>query len=134
MGRALDGFLPAMPAYTELAPPSDRGAGVARARPSCAGISSEWIWFEESDPAETAVERARFEVYGIRSARPPAFGKLRHGAAAGCAVWRSARRRDTRWIPELLLRSWLRRSVSEPFPAPQKVRARAQAACTHGLS
>jgi len=76
-------------------------------------FSSEWIWFEESDPAETAVERARFEAYGY----PLRSANLRSESCAQCCGRMAAVLalgtfgEDTRWIPELLLRSWLRRSA-----------------------
>ncbi len=73
-------------------------------------FSREWIWFEESEPAETAVERRRFEAYGypvraanlrsekLRKVLRPENGGLTFGSFG----------EGTRWIPELLRRCWLR--------------------------
>jgi hypothetical protein len=73
-------------------------------------FSREWIWFEESEPAETAVERARFEAYGypVRAAnlRSEKLRKVLKPEEGGLAF--GSFREDARWIPELLLRSWLR--------------------------
>ena len=97
-------------AYTELAPREPIAKAELRELDRLAQeFSSEWIWFEESDPAETAVERARFEAYGypvraanlrsekLRTALRPDGGGLAFGSFG----------EDTRWIPDLLLRSWL---------------------------
>jgi hypothetical protein len=99
--------------YAELAPPEPIAEDELREIDRLAQeFSREWIWFEESDPAETAVERARFEAYGyplrsanlrsekLRTVLRPDGGSLALGTFG----------EDTRWIPELLLRSWLRRS------------------------
>jgi hypothetical protein len=73
-------------------------------------FSREWIWFEESEPAETAIERARFEAYGypVRAAnlRSEKLRKVLRPENGGLAL--DSFGEDARWIPELLRRSWLR--------------------------
>ena len=73
-------------------------------------FSREWIWFEESPPEETAVERARFAAYGypVRAANLRSE-KLRNVLRPenGGLGFRSFGE-DARWIPELLWRRWLR--------------------------
>jgi len=73
-------------------------------------FSREWIWFEESEPAETAVERARFEAYGypVRAAnlRSEKLRKVLRPENGGLAFGSFGE--GTRWIPELLRRCWLR--------------------------
>jgi hypothetical protein len=73
-------------------------------------FSREWIWFEESEPAQTAVERARFEDYGypVRPAnlRSEKLRKVLQPEDGGLAL--GSFREDARWIPDLLRRSWLR--------------------------
>ncbi len=73
-------------------------------------FSREWIWFEESPPEETAVERARFEAYGypvraanLRSERLRKVLRLENGGLAFGSFGE-----DTRWILDLLRRCWLR--------------------------
>jgi hypothetical protein len=97
-------------AYTELAPHEPIAEGELRELDRLAQeFSSEWIWFEESDPAETAVERARFEAYGypVRAAnlRSEKLRKVLRPDGGGLAFGSFGE--DTRWIPDLLLRSWL---------------------------
>jgi hypothetical protein len=97
-------------AYTELAPREPIAEGELRELDRLAQeFSSEWIWFEESDPAETAVERARFEAYGypVRAAnlRSEKLRKVLRPDGGGLTLGSFGE--DTRWIPELLLRSWL---------------------------
>jgi hypothetical protein len=70
----------------------------------------EWIWFEESPPEETAVERERFRAYGtpVREAnlRSEKLRKVLRPENGGHVLGSFAE--DTRWIPELLGRCWLR--------------------------
>ena len=99
--------------YTELAPREPIAEAELRELDRLAQeFSGEWIWFEESDPAETAVERARFQAYGypLRSAnlRSEKLRTVLRPDSGGLALGTFGE--DTRWIPELLLRSWLRRS------------------------
>lgn len=79
------------------------------------GFSREWLWFSESPPEETAVERQRFESYGypVRAAnlRSEKLRKVLRPEDGGLALGSFAE--DTRWIPELLRRWWLR-PVKEP--------------------
>ena len=100
-------------AYRELAPREPIAQAELRELDRLAQeFSSEWIWFEESDPAETAVERARFQAYGypLRSAnlRSEKLRTVLRPDGGGLALGTFGE--DMRWIPELLLRSWLRRS------------------------
>lgn len=73
-------------------------------------FSQEWIWFDESPPEETVVERQRFAAYGypVRAAnlRSEALRKVLRPEEGGLAL--SSFGEDTRWIPETLLRCWLR--------------------------
>ncbi len=73
-------------------------------------FSREWIWFEESPPEETAVERARFEAYGypVRAAnlRSEKLRKVLRPENGGLAFGSFGE--DTRWILDLLRRCWLR--------------------------
>lgn len=73
-------------------------------------FSREWLWFEESEPAETAVERQRFAAYGyaVRAANLRSE-KLRNVLRPedGELVFRSFGE-DAAWIPDLLRRCWLR--------------------------
>ena len=75
-------------------------------------LTREWIWFDESEPAETAVERARFEAYGypVRAAnlRSEKLRKVLRPEEGGLALGSFAE--GTRWIPDLLRRCWLRRA------------------------
>jgi hypothetical protein len=98
-------------AYMELAPREPIAEGELRELDRLAQeFSSEWIWFEESPPEETAVERARFEAYGypVRAAnlRSEKLRNVLRPDGGGLALGSFGE--DTRWIPELLLRSWLR--------------------------
>jgi len=74
------------------------------------GFSREWLWFNESPPEETAVERQRFEAYGypVRAAnlRSEKLRKVLRPEDGGLALGSFGE--DTRWIPELLARCWLR--------------------------
>ena len=74
------------------------------------GFSGEWLWFSESPPEETAVERQRFEAYGypVRAAnlRSEKLRKVLRPEDGGLALGSFGE--DTRWIPELLARCWLR--------------------------
>jgi len=78
-------------------------------------FSREWLWFSESPPEETAVERQRFEAYGypVRAAnlRSEKLRKVLRPEDGGLALGSFGE--DTRWIPELLRRWWLR-SEKEP--------------------
>lgn len=79
------------------------------------GFSKEWLWFSESPPEETAVERQRFEAYGypVRTAnlRSEKLRKVLRPENGGFALGSFGE--DERWIPDLLRRWWLR-SGKEP--------------------
>jgi hypothetical protein len=70
----------------------------------------EWVWFAESPPEETAVERQRFAAYGVpvRAAnlRSEKLRKVLRPENGGLAFVSFAD--DARWIPGLLRRCWLR--------------------------
>jgi hypothetical protein len=98
-------------AYAALAPREPIAADELRDLDRLAQeFSREWVWFEESPPEETAVERRRFAEYGypVRAANlrseklskvlRPQDGALGFGSFG----------EDARWIPELLRRCWLR--------------------------
>lgn len=98
------------PAYAELVPrepiPADEVRDLDRIAEA---FSREWIWFEESPPAETAVERARFAAYGypVRAAnvRSEKLHRLLRPEDGGLAF--GSFRESERWIPGLLRRCWL---------------------------
>ena len=97
--------------YSELAPREPIAEDELRELDRLAReFSREWIWFEESEPAETAVERARFADYGypVRAAnlRSEKLRKVLRPESGGLAFGSFGE--DTRWIPELLRRCWLR--------------------------
>jgi len=101
-------------AYIELAQPEPIEENELRALDAIAEeFSSDWIWFDESPPEETAVERQRFATYGypVRAAnlRSEALRKVLRPENGGLAL--SSFGEDTRWIAELLRRSWLRTST-----------------------
>jgi hypothetical protein len=79
-------------------------------------FSREWVWFEESPPEETAVERQRFAAYGypVRAAnlRSEKLRTVLNPENGGLAF--ASFGEDTRWIPELLRRCWLRHETSRP--------------------
>jgi hypothetical protein len=103
--------------YAELAPrepiPQDELRELDRLAQE---FSREWVWFEESPPEETAVERRRYEAYGypVRAANLRSE-KLRTvlRADSGRLAFESFAE-DVRWIPEVLRRCWLREKTSEP--------------------
>ena len=74
------------------------------------GFSRDWLWFSESPPEETAVERQRFEAYGypVRSAnlRSEKLRKVLRPEDGGLEFGSFGK--DERWIPELLRHRWLR--------------------------
>ena len=97
--------------YSELAPREPIAEDELRELDRLAQeFSREWIWFEESEPAETAVERARFADYGypVRAAnlRSEKLRKVLRPENGGLAFGSFGE--GTRWIPELLRRCWLR--------------------------
>ena len=97
--------------YSELAPREPIAEDELRELDRLAQeFSREWIWFEESPLEETAVERARFEAYGypVRAAnlRSEKLRKVLRPEGDGLAFGSFGE--DTRWIPELLRRCWLR--------------------------
>jgi hypothetical protein len=68
-----------------------------------------WIWFSESPPEETAVERQRFAAYGfpVRAAnlRSEVLRKVLQPENGGLAF--SSFGEDMRWIAELLRSGWM---------------------------
>jgi hypothetical protein len=98
-------------AYAELAPRDPIEEDELRELDRLAReFSREWIWFEESPPEETAVERQRFAAYGypVRAAnlRSEKLRKVLRPQNGGLAFGSFGE--DARWIPELLRRCWLR--------------------------
>jgi hypothetical protein len=96
--------------YSEVAPREPIDEGALRELDRIAeGFVREWVWFEESPPEETAVERQRFEDYGypVRAAnlRSEKLRKVLRPDADGLALGSFGE--DTRWIAELLARCWL---------------------------
>ena len=77
-------------------------------------FADEWIWFEESPPEETAVERQRFAAYGYRvraaNLRSEKLRGVLRPEGSGLAFDSFAA--DSHWIPELLRRCWLRTKTS----------------------
>jgi hypothetical protein len=102
------------PTYVELAPREPIAGEELRELDRLAReFAREWIWFEESPPDETAVERRRFAAYGypVRAAnlRCEKLRKVLRPEETGLAFASFAE--DARWIPELLRRCWLRRAT-----------------------
>jgi len=98
-------------AYAELAPREPIAEDELRELDAIAQeFSREWIWFDESPPEETVVERQRFAAYAypVRAAnlRSEALRKVLRAEDGGLAL--SSFGEDMRWIPELLRRCWLR--------------------------
>lgn len=98
-------------AYTEVVPREPVAADELRELDGLAQeFAREWIWFDESPAAETAVERQRFAAYG----RPVRSANLRseklHGVLRpeGSGLAFGSLRADALWIPEMLRRCWLR--------------------------
>ena len=73
------------------------------------GFADEWIWFAESPPEETAVERSRFEAYGVPVAdanlRSEKLRKVLQPDARGSSF--SSFGDDARWIAGLMHGFWL---------------------------
>ena len=74
------------------------------------GFSREWLWFNESPPDETAVERQRFEAYGypvcVANLRSEKLRRVLRPEDRGFAL--DSFGEDTRWIPQVLASCWLR--------------------------
>jgi len=107
---------PGRTAYSEIAPREPIAPEALRELDRIAqGFTREWIWFEESPPEETAIERRRFEDYGypVRAAnlRSEKLRQVLRPDAEGLAL--SSFGEDTRWIAELLRRCWLRSGDAE---------------------
>ena len=72
-------------------------------------FTREWIWFEESPPEETVVERRRFADYGYpvcaANLRSEKLRTVLRPGDGGFAL--DSFGEDTRWVPELLRRCWL---------------------------
>jgi hypothetical protein len=72
-------------------------------------LAGEWIWFAESPPEETAVERSRYETYGVPVAganlRSEKLRKVLEPDAGGSSF--SSFGSDTRWIADLIHELWL---------------------------
>ena len=97
--------------YAELAPREPIPEDELRELDAIArDFSAEWIWFDESPPEETAVERQRFATYGfpVRPAnlRSEMLRRVLRPEDGGLAL--SSFGDDFNWIPALLRRHWLR--------------------------
>jgi hypothetical protein len=83
-------------------------------------FAREWIWFAESPPEEIAVERARFEAYGVPVAganlRSEKLRKVLEPEAEGSSF--SSFGDDTRWIARLMRDLWLAPGESDGPPTP----------------
>lgn len=98
------------PAYGELAPREPIAEDELRELDRLAReFAEEWIWFEESPPEETAVERQRYAGYGypVRAAnlRSEKLRTVLRPERGGLGF--TSFGDDARWIPELLRRCWL---------------------------
>jgi hypothetical protein len=97
--------------YSELAPREAIAEDELRELDRLAQeFSREWIWFDESPPEETAVERERYTAYGypVRAAnlRSEKLRRVLQPDGGGLA-FRSFGA-ESLWVPELLRRCWLR--------------------------
>jgi hypothetical protein len=104
--------LPENTQYSELVPREAIAADELRELDRLAGeFSREWIWFDESPPEETAVERQRFAAYGnpVRAAnlRSEKLRTVLQRDGGGLAF--GSFDAETLWVPELLRRCWLRK-------------------------
>jgi hypothetical protein len=109
-------FRPDAREYTELASREPIAEDELRELDRLAeGFSRDWIWFEESPPEETAVERARFAAYGYpvhaANLRSEKLRKVLRPEGGGLAFG-SFGEHDC-WIPELLRSCWLRPQTGE---------------------
>jgi len=98
-------------AYTELAPREAIKQDELRELDRLAQeFTREWVWFDESPPEETAIERTRFADYGYRvRAANLRSEKLRNVLqAAGGGLAFGSFGEGGLWIPGLLRRCWLR--------------------------
>ncbi len=101
--------------YAELDPPEPIDPGELRELDRLAGeFVREWIWFDESPPEETAVERARFAAYGYAvgaaNVRAEKLRQVLEPVDEGLAF--ASFDEASRWIPALLRRLWLREAES----------------------
>lgn len=104
--------LPENTQYSELVPREAIAADELRELDRLADeFSREWIWFDESPPEETAVERQRFAAYGnpVRAAnlRSEKLRTVLQRDGGGLAF--GSFDAETLWVPELLRRCWLRK-------------------------
>ncbi len=81
-------------------------------------FAGEWIWFAETPPEETAVERSRYEAYGVPVAganlRSEKLRKVLQPDASGSSFGSFGE--DTRWIVELMHDFWLAAGETESEP------------------
>lgn len=81
-------------------------------------FAGEWIWFAESPPEETAVERSRYEAYGVPVAganlRSEKLRKVLQPDSAGSSFGSFGE--DSRWIVELVHDLWLAAGETESEP------------------
>jgi hypothetical protein len=81
-------------------------------------LALEWIWFAGSPPEETAVERSRYEAYGVPVAganlRSEKLRKVLQPDAGGSSF--SSFGEDARWIVDLMHDFWLAAGEADGEP------------------
>lgn len=102
--------------YERLAPPQGIGVDEQRDLDAIAReFAREWIWFAESPPEETAVERSRYEAYGVPVAganlRSEKLRKVLQADGEGSSF--DSFGADARWIVEALRTLWLEPDESD---------------------
>ncbi len=98
--------------YSELVPREAIADDELRELDRIAGeFSREWIWFDESPPEETAVERQRYAAYGnpVRAANLRSEKLLTVLQRDGEGLAFDSFGAESRWVHELLRRCWLRK-------------------------
>ncbi len=82
-------------------------------------FAAEWIWFAESPAEETAVERSRYQTYGVpvsgANLRSEKLRRVLQADAGGGSSFDSFGG-DTRWIVELVHDFWLAAGETEMEP------------------
>ncbi len=98
--------------YSELVPREAIADDELRELDRIAGeFSREWIWFDESPPEETAVERQRYAAYGnpVRAANLRSEKLLTVLQRDGGGFAFDSFGAESRWVHELLRCCWLRK-------------------------
>ena len=71
------------------------------------GFAADWIWFDESAPEETAVERARYAAYGFRVHAANVRSARLKAALAGGGYALELADPEARAVAALVARHWL---------------------------